>query len=249
MLLKTIQASALKSCFEVLKDVINDVNLYFTKDGVSITALDNAKVALINMNLDAEKFEEYECASDTQAGVNVSNFFKILKVITSNDVLTLEIKDSEKLSILIENETKNSTTKFDLSLLWINEDMLQLPDIKPDCTTIMPSVDFQRICRDMGNIGQDVSIFRTKNILKICCRGDFATQETSIDTEQPEFKETIGNTYSLRYINLFTKATGMCSNMKIKQTFPTERMPISFSYDVANLGKIEFYLAAKLDDN
>ena len=140
-------------------------------------------------------------------------------------------------------------TKFELSLLWINEDMLQLPDIQPDCTTVMPSVDFQRICRDMGNIGQDVSIFRNKNLLKICCRGDFATQETSIDTEQSEFKETIGNTYSLRYINLFTKATGMCSNMKIRQTFPTERMPISFSYDVANLGKIEFYLAAKLDDN
>jgi hypothetical protein len=36
--------------------------------------------------------------------------------------------------------------------------------------------------------------------------------------------------------------------MKIQQTEPSEKMPIIFVYDVANLGKIEFYLAAKLDE-
>lgn len=248
MLLKTVQASAIKSCFEVLKEALHDVNLYFSKDGVSVTALDNAKVALINLNLDAQNFEEYQCEETIQAGINVSNFFKILKVITTNDVLTLEMNNSDRLLVTIENDTKNSTTKFDLALLWINEDMLQLPEIKPNCTTIMPSVDFQRICRDMGNIGQEISIYREKNLLKVSCKGDFATQETIIDTEQTDFNEKIGNIYSLKYINMFTKATSMCSNMKIRQTFPTEKMPISFSYDVANLGSIEFYLVARLDD-
>ena len=48
MHLKTIQASALKSCFEVLKDALHDVNMFFTPTGMSITALDNAKAALIS---------------------------------------------------------------------------------------------------------------------------------------------------------------------------------------------------------
>ena len=95
MQFKTVQASALKSSFEVLKDVINDVNMYFNSDGMSITALDNAKVALINMKLHADKFEEYECEGPITAGVNITNFFKILKFITSNDVLEIEITNKE----------------------------------------------------------------------------------------------------------------------------------------------------------
>lgn len=248
MFLKTIQASALKTSFEVLKDVLNDVNVNFTQNGMNITALDNAKVALINMNLEADRFEEYECRQPITAGINISNFFKILKIITSSDVLSISITNKEYMTITIENSTKNAKSVFELNLLWINDDTLEIPKIKASCTTIMPSVDFQRICRDMGNIGNYVSIYRNKNILNISCAGDFAKQTTSIDTEQSDFSENIGNKYSLKFINLFTKATNMCSNMKIQQTYPTDKMPIMFVYDVANLGNIEFYLAATLDD-
>lgn len=247
MYFKTIQASALKSCFEVLKEIINDVNIFFTSKGITITALDTAKVALINMKLEADNFEEYECKEPIKAGVNVSNFFKILKFISNSDVLTVTINDVDNMKIQIENDVKNSNTKFNLKLLWINEDELQIPEIKPTAVTIMPSVDFQRICRDMSNIGNEVKIERNNNILKIACTGDFASQETCIDTEQTDFSGNIGNVYPLKYINLFTKATGMCSNMRIQLTSPTENMPIVFVYDVANLGKIEFFLAAKLE--
>jgi len=247
MHLKTIQASALKTCFEVLKDILNDVNINFTKDGVNITALDNAKVALINMNLQASKFEEYECDRPVTAGVNISNFFKILKIITSNDILSISVTDTEFMKIVIENDTKNSKSVFELSLLWINDDTLEIPEIVPDCTTILPSVDFQRICRDMANIGEYVSIHRNRNILEIICNGDFAKQVTSIDTEQDDFDDSIGNRYSLKFINMFTKATNMCSNMKIQQKNPSNEMPINFVYDVANLGNVEFFLAASLN--
>jgi proliferating cell nuclear antigen len=59
----------------------------------------------------------------------------------------------------------------------------------------------------------------------------------------------MGERYSLKYINLFTKATNMCSTMKIQQSSPTDKMPIIFVYNIANLGQIEFLLAAKLDPN
>jgi len=246
MYLKTIQASAIKTCFEVLKDILNDVNINFTKDGMNITALDNAKVALINMNLQASKFEEYECDQPVTAGLNISNFFKILKIITSNDILSISVTDKEFMKIVIENDAKNSRSVFELSLLWINDDTLEIPKIVPDCTTLLPSVDFQRVCRDMANIGDYVSIYRNKNMLEIACKGDFANQVTSIDTEQDDFDDSIGNRYSLKFINMFTKATNMCSNMKIQQKNPSNTMPINFVYDVANLGNVEFFLAASL---
>ena len=75
MHLKTIQAAALKSVFEVLKDIINDVNVYFTASGIHILTLDTARVTLVHMNLGADNFEEYECPSDITAGLNLANVY------------------------------------------------------------------------------------------------------------------------------------------------------------------------------
>ena len=41
MFLKTIQASAFKNIFEVLKDILNDVNVSFSKKGIHMLTLDN----------------------------------------------------------------------------------------------------------------------------------------------------------------------------------------------------------------
>ena len=51
MKLATIQASAIKSTFEVLKDILNDVNIYFKPDGVYIVTLDTARTSLVDMYL------------------------------------------------------------------------------------------------------------------------------------------------------------------------------------------------------
>jgi len=92
MKLVSIQASAFKSTFEVLKDILNDVNIYFRPQGMYIVTLDTARTSLIDMHLAADNFEEYQCdQEEIIAGINISNTFKLLKTITNNDVIKLEI--------------------------------------------------------------------------------------------------------------------------------------------------------------
>ena len=76
MKLATIQASAIKSTFEVLKDILNDVNVYFKPDGLYVTTLDTARTSLVDMFLSADNFEEYSCETEIVAGINVTNTFK-----------------------------------------------------------------------------------------------------------------------------------------------------------------------------
>jgi proliferating cell nuclear antigen len=130
-------------------------------------------------------------------------------------------------------------------LLDINEDILELPDIQMNVITTMPSIDFQRITRDMGNLANDIIIMRQGNLLEFSCQGDFADQKTVI--EYPEPVDAVGNTYSLKYINLFTKATNMCSSVQLMQDSTRENMPIVFRYTIANLGDLRFFLAPKIE--
>lgn len=245
MHLKTIQASAIRSVFEVLKDIINDVNIYFTRTGVRILSLDTARVTLINMHLGAENFEEYDCQTEITAGLNIGNTHKLLKTVSNNDTLTINIDNRDFMELIIENTVKKSVTKFSLKLLDINDDILEVPDIAMDVLTTIPSVDFQRITRDMGNLSDYISIYRDGQTLELSCLGDFANQKTVI--EYPEESARTGNLFSLKYINMFTKATGMCASVQIMQDSTSCDMPVIFRYTIANLGDIKFYLAPTVD--
>jgi proliferating cell nuclear antigen len=242
---KTIQASAFKAIFEVLKDIINDVNVYFTAQGMSILTIDTAHVTLVHMTLMAENFEEYDCQGEVTAGMNMSNVYKLLKSVSGQDTLTVDIHGRDVMNIHVENPAKKSSTSFKVKLLDINEDILEVPDIQMNVVTTMPSIDFQKITRDMSNLAQEMLILRDGNILELSCRGDFADQTTRI--EYPESVNRTGNVFSLKYINMYTKATSMCSSVQILQDSTSEDMPVIFRYTIANLGDLKFYLAPKID--
>jgi|TARA_Y100000389_G_scaffold204767_1_gene259508 proliferating cell nuclear antigen len=246
MKLVTIQASAFKSTFEVLKDILNDVNIYFKPQGMYIITLDTARTSLIDMFLAADNFEEYECTQDEIiAGINISNTFKLLKTITNNDVLKIEINSKEYMDIEITSETKKTQTKFQLKLLDINESRIEVPEVTMTTVTTLPSVDFQRLCRDMGNIGSEIEIKRSGKEITLQCEGDFANQKTTINC-QDESPDIVG-LYSLRYLNIFTKATSMCASVQIIQE--TGNRFLILKYNVANLGELKFYLATKVSED
>jgi len=246
MRVKTIQASSIKSVFEVLKDIINDVNVYFTAEGIKILTLDTARVTLVQMNLLAENFEEYDCPEEIIAGLNMANVHKLLKSVTSSDTLTISAEGRDIMEFTIENQDKNSITHFKLKLLDINEDMIEFPDIEMNVITTMQSIDFQRFVRDMSNLGNEMMIWREGTELELSCSGDFAEQKTIIRYPDVPPCDRTGGAFSLKYISLYTKATNMCSSIQFMQNSKNVDMPIIFRYTIANLGDLKFFLAPNI---
>ena len=241
MFLKTVQATAIKSLLEVLKDIINDVNIYFDSTGMKIIAFDVARVTLVYVKLAAENFEEYSCPTELILGINVTNTFKLLKSISNTDILSITNSD-ENLIITVSNDGKKSTSKFSIRLLDLNEDILEIPDSDnaESHETLIPSIDFQKIVRDMSNIGSELLIKRTGNTVEFSCEGDFAEKQTIIEQNDDVGDGTSG-VFSLKYLSMFTKATILCPIVQILQD--SDDSPIMFKYTIANLGDLRFYLA------
>jgi len=97
----------------------------------------------------------------------------------------------------------------------------------------------------MSNIGSEIEITRVGKELRLRCEGDFANQETCI--ECPEESPEIKGLYSLKYLNIFTKATSMCASVQIMQEEGNRFLILK--YNVANLGEVKFYLATKVSDD
>ena len=249
---KTVQSNALRTLIEVLKDVLNDINIVFDHSGIKIMAMDGSHVALIHMKLDADKFEYYKCDEKLNVGVCMSSWFKLMKTVSNNDTVGMFIDDQNRneLGIKIENADKNSSTVFMLKLLDINNEELNIPNVDINCIVTMPSNEFQRMCRDMSNIGDTVEILSDDEGLHFKCEGDFAKQETLIGEAKHGLvfnkrdDEIISGKFALKYINLFTKSTNLCNTIEL---YLKPKYPLILKYNVANLGTIKFCLAPKAE--
>jgi|TARA_B110000285_G_C15116419_1_gene614375 proliferating cell nuclear antigen len=247
---KTVQSGAFRVLIESLKEILTDTNIIFDKTGIKLIATDNSQVVLIHMKLNAEKFEYFYCEKKTTIGVNMMNMFKLIKAMTSNDTLSLFIeKDNpNRLGIKINNVEKNAQTVFKMNLLDISEDELTVPPAKFETELTLPSSDFQKIIRDMTNIGENIEIKSVGEALILNCEGDFANQETVLCQTQGglSFSKSAGpelpiqGIFSLKYLALFTKCTNLCNliHLYIKNDYP-----LVIRYDVANLGHIKLCLS------
>jgi proliferating cell nuclear antigen len=251
--IKTVQASVFKILIEALKEILTDTVVEISDAGIKVVALDNTHVILIHLVLDANKFEFYHCDAPRKIGINMLNFYKIIKTINSNDTLTLFMKknDNNHLGIEIENREKNSKTTYKLNLLDLDNTKLQIPEASFNSIITLPSTDFQKICRDMHNLAEFVEIKTVNKELILTCKGDFCTQETvirdsdsvTVENEENE-QEIVQGVFSLKFLCLFTKATNLS---KVVEIFLNNSFPLIVRYSVASLGEIKMCLAPQTE--
>jgi proliferating cell nuclear antigen len=257
--IRTIQTSAIRVLVEALKEILTDTNVIFDETGVKIITTDSTKTVLIHMKLEREKFEDYHCEKKMICGISMINLHKLIKTISNTDTLTLFIKknNTNRLGIRINNAEKKTQTTYELNLLDIPDDGLQIPPVEFDTELTFPSNDFQKIIRDMINIGEIIEIeSQPKKILKLTCSGDFATQETLLRESENEQDncivfnnnrdELIQGRFSLKYLILFTKCTNLCQQI---QMYIKNDYPLIIQYSVASLGSIKLCLAPNVDES
>jgi len=248
--IKTVQTGAFRVLVESLKEILTDTNFVFDKDGIKLIATDNSHIVLIHMKLEADKFENYYCESKISVGINMMNMYKLIKTMGNNDILTIFIDKNtpNKMGLKINNVDKNTQTTFMMNLLDISDEEISIPPATFETELTLPSTDFQKIIRDMTNIGDKMEIKSIGNTLNLHCTGDFADQETilyetqgglNFSTVQPP-DLPIQGVFSLKYLMLFTKCTNLCNQLHI---YIKNDYPLIIRYDVANLGNIKLCLS------
>ena len=247
---KTVQTNAIKTCIEALKEILTDANIEVTSSGLRIVAMDPSQTVLVHLKLDATSFENYVCKQNLTLGISMLNFCKLIRTMTNNDTLTLYVDDSNTniLGIIIENGEKNSVTTYELNLMDLNEESIEIPPASFDSIITMNSDDFQKICRDARILSDTIEIKNIGNILEFSCKGDFATRNTIIGETSCglTFVKSINNDqiiqgyYNLNHLVLFTKCTNLCNQIEI---YMKSDFPIVIKFSVGSLGDLKLALA------
>ena len=253
--IRTVQSSAFKILVEALKELLVDTCIEFDETGLKVISMDNSHVVLVHLKLEANKFEYYFCENKMSIGVNMLNLFKLVRTINSNDTLTLFIEknDLNHIGIKIENGEKNQKTIYKLNLLDLNNPNITIDPAEFNSQINLPSVDFQKIIRDMNQLAEYVEIKNINNQLILSCNGEFCSQETILmDNEgincisNKKSDEIVQGVFSLKYLVLFTKCTNLCSTVEL---YLKNDYPLICLWRVASLGEIRLCLAPQSNSN
>ena len=138
----------------------------------------------------------------------------------------------------------------------IDGDHLGIPDTEYKCIVKMPSNELQRICRDLTQMGETITISVTKNVVQFSTSGDIGkgaikiNQNSNADKENEgviiEMSEPVSMTYSLRYFNMFAKAASLSTQVSLSLT---ENVPAVIEFLIDEIGYIRYYLAPKVEDD
>jgi len=253
--IKTVQSGAFRTLIEALKEILTEANLEFDSNGIKIMAVDETHTVLVFLRLYSDRFENYYCPAKHVLGVNMIYFFKLIKTMGNNDSLTLYLPASNpnKLGIRMEHSEKSTVTNYFLKLFDTDVEEIQIPTLNFTSIIHMPSVDLQKICRDMNALGEklDVEITSSGSDLMFKCIGDFAEQETIIsenNTSNMKVHKSAGaagaeivqGIFQLKHLVLFTKCTSLCPSIEL---YLKNDFPLILRYTVANLGEVKLVLA------
>lgn len=252
--LKTVQTNAIKVLVEALKEILTDANIEFSDTGVKIVAMDSTRTILVHLKLDKDKFDKYVCTKKSIVGISMLNLFKLIKTITNDDTLSLYLDENNinVMGIVIENSEKNRKTEYELNLMDLDEEHIEIPPQEFDSIITMPSTDFQKICRDMSNLSDTIEIKSVGSQLMFSCKGDFAKQSTTLGEtvdginyikKNSEASDIIQGYYNLKHLVLFTKCTNLCNSLEI---YMKNNFPLVINFAVGNLGKLKLALAPKI---
>lgn len=108
----------LKKIIDAIKDVVNQVTLEITPEGMGFQAMDMSHVALVSLQLKADEFTSYKTHKNHSLGIRLQNLHKILKCANLNDQISLECdEDPSQLLIKFESPKHERFCKFFLGLI------------------------------------------------------------------------------------------------------------------------------------
>jgi proliferating cell nuclear antigen len=213
-------------------EIIDEGIFKFGKDGISLTAADRAMVAVIDLLISKDAFEEYEVEEEKEVGLNMTNFLSLLKRARGSDKVSLELVEN-RLILTIFNGTKR---RFTVPLLQLTrEEIPPIDQLEFKATVILKPEVLEDAIKDASVITDAVTFQATKEYFKIIAEGDVSQAELELRQGDEglvdlQVQENSKAKYPLDYLEKILKAAKISDEVTIKfaQDYP---MRIDFKYE------------------
>jgi proliferating cell nuclear antigen len=249
--IKTVQIQPIRNTITAIKDILTDATITFTPEGMKIINFDKTHTILVNVVLNARKFEKFVCNPEKIIiCANTLHLFRVISTMSNDDTLSMYIENSDyhdgivsHLGLQYDNGNIKQCYSQKLRLIEPDTEELVVPDVEYSTVINLPTTDFQKIIRDLNGISDRIEIKSVGNDLIFSCEGNFASSRIYRSEsdgnlnfiQKPDPSTVIQGEFSLKSLSHFIKCTPLCSHLEM---YLGNDLPLIIKYDVASLGSI-----------
>ncbi|KAK4055941.1 proliferating cell nuclear antigen [Microbotryomycetes sp. JL221] len=175
------QAELLKKILDAIKELVSDANFDCSDEGIKLQAMDNSHVALVSLYLTSKGFTKYRCDRDMSIGMSLSSLTKIIKCAGNEDVVTLRADATQDvLALVFENKNSDRVGEYEMKLMDIDSEHLGIPETVYDAEIQLPANEFNRVIRDLKELGESVKIEVSKEGVRFSSEGDIGKASVTL---------------------------------------------------------------------
>merc|ERR1712099_181865 len=135
--------------------------------------MDSSHVALVSLLLRESAFADFKCERPMSLGMNVDSLAKIMKMCGPSDSLRMRWQSgSDSVGFQCVGGADDRIADFDLKLMQIESEHMEIPEQQYKVTARLPSAEFQRICRDLKEFGETMQVKASKEGITFSVQGD-----------------------------------------------------------------------------
>merc|ERR1712134_111106 len=217
--------------------------------GIQVQSMDSSHVALVSLLLRESAFADFKCDRPTSLGMNIDSLSKVFKICGPNDSLKLKwLNDAGTLNFQCESSEDDRIADFDLKLMQIESEHMEIPEQHYKVVARLPSGEFQKICRDLKEFGETMQISASKEGMRFTVQGDLGSGNVLLkprEAEKAEDKvsltvhEPVTATFALRYLVNFAKAAPLCGAVELGLG-PDAPLLVKYNLETGDNGYMQF---------
>jgi len=242
---KTNTSDEWKAIISAISTLVEEATFEATVEGISFRGMDPSHVALIDISWPNSAFEKYNCDGDIKFGVRIDEFSKLIKRAEKSETIEINISEDSMLRVSI-----GKNKKYKMRLIESSVSDTPLPKISYDSKIALSSTKLDKILGDIEVVSDYLSIKTTSKNVEFSGKGDSGEAIINLEKDIEELQEISvtqesTGTYSLEYLNPIVKAVGGMAGSIICEF--SSAKPLRIEFKVANIGRIHFYLAPRVE--
>jgi proliferating cell nuclear antigen len=241
------QAAVWKRCVDAISTLIEEGIFSVTEGKIRFNSMDPARISMVDFELSSEAFETYELDAPKNIGVNLEDMNKMLRRARPGDRLRMTLDDQTNRFVLTFEGI--SVTTFSIPLLDLGESSTTSPQIPFTATVRMEAGVFSEALKDVGIVGDHVSLRATPDFLRLEGESDVESVDVRLNEQSEgvahmEVKEECRSIYIISYISNMLRAAETTDVVEFEFG---QDLPLRLTVPLEG-GKISFLLAPRVED-
>jgi len=204
----TSKVTQFNTILQNLKGISNSLLLNCDEKGIYAQGMDGSHVCLFELKIGEDWFDEYECDEACSMGINCEMLYKILSCLKEGQHISMK-HDNTTSKLTIDLLGNSYDKSFELTLIEIDSDMVELPSRESTADIKFVSKDFAELINQLSIFGEKLKFTCNDNIILNSAnefgKVDITVKEEDIVEYMMEDGAEVESYFGIKFIHMITK--------------------------------------------